>query len=156
MTKDDRYGAVGDSYGTSGDTYGRSNGSRQKDSNSATDENPNGETSDGAKTNDGSTNGGKTNGDKIDDGGTNSDSASVAELPFIFARRTVKADRDALPVYVREATASDIDELERELDAQFDGDDVMSLDVREAVVKAGLRNVDDVVDVMKEWGYGRR
>lgn len=134
MTKDDRYGAVGDSYGTSGDTYSRSDGARRDDGDSATDETD--EESNGGSTNDGN--------------------STVAELPFIFARRTVKADRDALPVYVRDPTASDIDELEHELDAKFDGDDVMSLDVREAVVKAGLRNVDDVVDVMREWGYGRR
>lgn len=77
-------------------------------------------------------------------------------LPFIFARRTVKADRDAVPVYVQDQTATEIDELERELSQAFDGDKVMALDVREALIRAGLRNVDDVRHVMEEWGYGRR
>ena len=135
MTKDDRYGAAGDSYGSSGDSYGTpsepsesSGASRNGHADASTDAQPE----------------------------ADGDSDGLGDLPFIFARRTVKADRDALPVYVRDVTAEDIDALERELESRFDGDDVMSLDVREAVVKAGLRTVDDVVDVMEEWGYGRR
>ena len=77
-------------------------------------------------------------------------------LPFIFARRTVKADREAVPVYVQDETASEIEEVERRLDQQFDSDKVMALDVREALVRAGLENLDDVERVMEEWGYGRR
>ncbi|EJN61588.1 hypothetical protein [Halogranum rubrum] len=133
MTKDDRYGAAGDTYGSSGDQY------------------------DDAPSQNGT--GTETAGAAADDAATETDDSAndgVADLPFIFARRTVKADRDALPVYVRASTADQIGELERELDDRFDGDDVMSLDVREAVVKAGLRNVEDVVDVMETWGYGRR
>ncbi|WP_458189907.1 hypothetical protein [Haladaptatus sp. NG-WS-4] len=77
-------------------------------------------------------------------------------LPFIFARRTVKADREAVPVYVQDDTATEIDDLERELSQAFAGDKVMALDVREALIRAGLENVDDVRRVMEEWGYGRR
>jgi hypothetical protein len=77
-------------------------------------------------------------------------------LPFIFARRTVKADREAVPVYVQDDTANEIEEAQRELDQQFDSDKVMALDVREALVRAGLENFDDVERVMEEWGYGRR
>lgn len=133
MTKDDRYGAAGDTYGSSGDQYDDAQSPSQNgtDASVATTEDAETETDDSA--NDG-----------------------VADLPFIFARRTVKADRDALPVYVRASTADQMSELERALDDRFDGDDVMSLDVREAVVKAGLQNVEDVVDVMETWGYGRR
>jgi hypothetical protein len=83
-------------------------------------------------------------------------STSSDPLPFIFARRTVKADRDAVPVYVQDQTATEIDELERELGQTFDGDKVMALDVREALIRAGLENADDVRRVMEEWGYGRR
>lgn len=137
MTKDDRYGSAGDSYGSSGDSYEESP-SVSRNGGDATAVHETDDVEAGSAT----------------EGG--SDASGVADLPFIFARRTVKADRDALPVYVRETTAADLDELERELDERFGGDDVMSLDVREAVVKAGLRNVEDVVDVMETWGYGRR
>ena len=133
MTKDDRYGAAGDTYGTSGDTYGTPEPAEPSRNGHAAESESDDSESESPTTSDG-----------------------LGELPFIFARRTVKADRDALPVYVRSATAEDIDSLERDLESRFDGDDVMSLDVREAVVKAGLRNVDDIVDVMEDWGYGRR
>ncbi|WP_224269448.1 hypothetical protein [Haloprofundus salinisoli] len=132
MTKDDRYGAAGDTYGDVSTPETAKNGSDSDD----------GDRDAASET------------DATDEGATQTGGTSA--LPFIFARRTVKADRDALPVYVRPTTDDRLDALERELDDRFDGDDVMSLDVREAVVTAGLRNVDDVVDVMEEWGYGRR
>jgi hypothetical protein len=132
MTKEDRYGAAGDTYGSSGDNYGESASSSRQTSEETSET------------------------DAATESREEPAGSGVADLPFIFARRTVKADRAALPVYVREGTAAEIDDLERELDERFDGDDVMSLDVREAVVKAGLRNVADVVDVMEDWGYGRR
>ncbi|QCJ47973.1 MULTISPECIES: hypothetical protein [Haloprofundus] len=132
MTKDDRYGAAGDTYGDVPANV--ENGAET----STPDGEPDAEAESAA--------------DRADA----SAGSDAVELPFIFARRTVKADRDALPVYVRPTTAERLDALERELADRFDGDDVMSLDVREAVVTAGLRNVGDVVDVMEEWGYGRR
>ncbi|MFC6726028.1 hypothetical protein ACFQE1_16990 [Halobium palmae] len=88
--------------------------------------------------------------------GTDLDGLERGGLPYIFARRTVKADREALPVYVREEAGRGVAELERRLDDRFDGDELMSLDVREALLRAGLRNTDDVVAVLRAWGYGRR
>lgn len=92
--------------------------------------------------------------------GNGSDSTNVdstyADLPFIFARRTVKADRRALPVYVQDRTAAEVEELEGRLAERFDGDEVMALDVREALLVAGLRHADEAVEVLERWGYGRR
>ncbi|WP_227377042.1 hypothetical protein [Haladaptatus halobius] len=90
------------------------------------------------------------------DSATTEPESAADSLPFIFARRTVKADREAVPVYVQDETAAEIGDLERELSQTFDGDKVMALDVREALIRAGLENSDDVQRVMKEWGYGRR
>lgn len=126
MTKDDRYGATDDDYSTDTTTS----------STTAT-----------------SANGESTTTDR--QSGTDSGTEEQA-LPFIFARRTVKADREAVPVYVQNETAGEISELERELSQTFDGDKVMALDVREALIRAGLENTDDVQRVMEEWGYGRR
>ncbi|KZN25976.1 hypothetical protein A4G99_23910 [Haladaptatus sp. R4] len=130
MTKDDRYGATDDDYSDELDGYA---------SDSAT-----------------------ASGSSVETVTVESEpEESTSEpdpdpLPFIFARRTVKADRDAVPVYVQDQTATEIDELERELSQTFEGDKVMALDVREALIRAGLENVDDVQRVMEEWGYGRR
>ncbi|MFC4356608.1 hypothetical protein ACFO0N_01455 [Halobium salinum] len=85
------------------------------------------------------------------DGGRDADA-----LPYIFARQTVKADRDALPVYVRPETDAAVETLERRLSERFDRDDLMALDVREALLTVGLRNADDVVETLESWGYGRR
>lgn len=127
MTKDDRYGVTDDDYGDD-------LGNLTEESETSTPE-PVEETT-------------------TDDDAGNGDSDDP--LPFIFARRTVKADREAVPVYVQDETATEIEEVERELDQQFDSDKVMALDVREALVRAGLENFDDVERVMKDWGYGRR
>jgi len=126
MTKDDRYGVTDDDYGDD-----------LSDLADSTDASPT-ETV-----------------EETDDEAEESDDETDA-LPFIFARRTVKADREAVPVYVQDETASEIEEVERKLDQQFDSDKVMALDVREALVRAGLENLDDVERVMEEWGYGRR
>jgi hypothetical protein len=90
------------------------------------------------------------------DSATTEPKSAADSLPFIFARRTVKADREAVPVYVQDETAAEIGDLERELSQTFGGDKVMALDVREALIRAGLENADDVQRVMEEWGYGRR
>ncbi|WP_435157141.1 hypothetical protein [Haladaptatus sp. DFWS20] len=130
MTKDDRYGATDDDYGDDYSTDATTTSTATKSTNaesSATDQ----------------------------QSGTDSGTGEQT-LPFIFARRTVKADREAVPVYVQGETAGEISELERELSQTFDGDKVMALDVREALIRAGLENTDDVQRVMEEWGYGRR
>jgi len=130
MTKDDRYGATDDDYSDEFDSYDTETTSSAGSSVEAV----------------------ATESER-EESNTETD---PNPLPFIFARRTVKADRDAVPVYVQDRTATEIDELERKLGQTFDGDKVMALDVREALIRAGLRNVDDVQHVMEEWGYGRR
>jgi hypothetical protein len=130
----------------------------------------NGERPDGGTATDGRSGAGSDPGSAANDGSDAEPGATVpdllpaseptgteeVELPYIFARRTVKADREPLPVYVRPGTAQGVDALERRLDDRFDGDDLMSLDVREALIRAGLRNADDALDVLEAWGYGRR
>ncbi|WP_231186791.1 hypothetical protein [Haladaptatus sp. DYF46] len=136
MTKDDRYGATDDDYSDDVGTYAESPADTASSAEAVATESRSSES---------------TPTESEPETSTSSD-----PLPFIFARRTVKADRDAVPVYVQDQTATEIDELERELGQTFDGDKVMALDVREALIRAGLENADDVRRVMEEWGYGRR
>jgi hypothetical protein len=138
MTKDDRYGATDDDYSDEIGGYAESTTNTDSSAETVAAE------SSGSEPN------------TEESGTTETTKASSDPLPFIFARRTVKADRDAVPVYVQDQTATEIDELERELSQTFDADKVMALDVREALIRAGLENTDDVRRVMEEWGYGRR
>lgn len=135
MNKDDRYGATEDTYADESDTSTGSQqtvqtGSEQSGTSSSISRNE------------------EESGD--------TEPSDEDELPFIFARRTVKADREALPVYIQTQTAGMISEAERQLEQEFTGDKIMSLDVREALVRAGLQNLDDAEELMREWGYGRR
>ncbi len=133
MTKDDRYGATDDDYSDEFDSYDTEPSTNTEGSSVKT----------------------VTAESEPEESNTETET-EPNPLPFIFARRTVKADRDAVPVYVQDQTATEIDELERDMSQTFDGDKVMSLDVREALIRAGLENVDDVQRVMEDWGYGRR
>ena len=142
MNKDDRYGATDDTYADDAtDGYA--------------DPTPAASTSVENEATDETASGTATGSESVADSGSES-TGSTDDLPFIFARRTVKADREAVPVYLRSETATEVQEVERSMEAAFEGDKVMSLDVREALIQAGLRNVDDVEDVMRNWGYGRR
>ncbi len=137
MTKDDRYGATDDDYSDDIGGYAESTADTASSAEAAATESDADESTPSEPE-------------------SKTTSTSSDPLPFIFARRTVKADRDAVPVYVQDQTATEIDELERELGQTFDGDKVMALDVREALIRAGLENANDVRRVMEEWGYGRR
>lgn len=135
MNKDDRYGATEDTYA---DETGTSTESQQTAQTEPEQSSKPGSIS------------------RDEEGSSDAESSEDDELPFIFARRTVKADREALPVYIQTETASMISEAERQLEQEFTGDKIMSLDVREALVRAGLQNLDDAEQLMREWGYGRR
>ncbi|MFH5797192.1 hypothetical protein [Haladaptatus sp. CMAA 1911] len=137
MTKDDRYGATDDDYSDDVGAYAESPADTASSAEAVATESRSSEST-------------------PTESEPETTSTSTDPLPFIFARRTVKADRDAVPVYVQDQTATKIDELERELGKTFDGDKVMALDVREALIRAGLENADDVRRVMEDWGYGRR
>lgn len=137
MTKDDRYGATDDTYGDDLDGHSESGTVAAVEQRREAEREPVEEEERAAS-----------------DSGSSSEPGS--ELPFIFARRTVKADREAVPVYLQSEIANEVANVERELAERFDGDKIMSLDVREALIQAGLRNMTDVEAVMEEWGYGRR
>lgn len=135
MTKDDRYGATDDTYGDDLDGYSES-GTVAAVERSQPEE-PESEPTE-------------------EETAASESTDTGSELPFIFARRTVKADREAVPVYLQSEISNEVANVERELAERFDGDKIMSLDVREALIQAGLRNMSDVEAVMEEWGYGRR
>ncbi len=84
------------------------------------------------------------------------ETSSTSRMPFIYRRKNVKDQRDQIHIYITNATEQDLMDVEREFNREFEDDTVYSLDVREAVIKAGLENVERAEEIMEEWGYGLR
>ena len=75
------------------------------------------------------------------------------QIPYKFRRDGVQDSRDRVPLFLQADTKSAERDALRELEERFD-EDVALTDLREALVKAGLRNLDAVEDHLESWGYG--
>jgi hypothetical protein len=75
------------------------------------------------------------------------------EIPYKFRRDGVQDGRDRVPLFLHSETKSAERDALRELEDRFD-DDVSLTDLREALVKVGLENIDDVEEQLESWGYG--
>lgn len=74
-------------------------------------------------------------------------------LPWIHRRDGVKDDRDHKTIHYTEHTVKrERRELRPNLEKQL-GDDVELTDAREAAYLAGMNHVDEVADILREWGY---
>jgi len=93
-----------------------------------------------------------------DNAGTEPDEAGetgerVRSLPYIHARDTVKEDRPNVhQLFVRDETDREAKHAEMELEELL-GEDVYRLDAREAIYLAGMQNLGDAADLLREWGY---
>lgn len=75
------------------------------------------------------------------------------EIPMILRRDSVQDGRDRVPLFLQQDTKRDEREALRELEDRFD-DDVSLTDLREALLLAGLADIDTVEETLREWGYG--
>jgi hypothetical protein len=75
------------------------------------------------------------------------------QIPYKFRRDGVQDGRDRVPLFLKADTKRSEREAVRELEDRFD-DDISLTDLREALVKAGLQNLDQVQAHLEEWGYG--
>lgn len=74
------------------------------------------------------------------------------DLPIMLRRASVKEDRDDVhQLFVYEDTAKIEKEARRELEDRFEND-VYKLDLREAIYRAGMENLDDAEAILREWG----
>jgi len=74
-----------------------------------------------------------------------------SDLPRIVGRDKVKDDRDDVhQLFVYEDTAEKEKDARRELEDRLG--DVYKLDAREAIYRAGMQNLDDAEDILREWG----
>jgi len=77
----------------------------------------------------------------------------VRSLPYIHARDTVKEDRPNVhQLFVRDEADREAKHAEMELEELL-GEDVYRLDAREAIYLAGMQNLGDAADLLREWGY---
>jgi len=77
------------------------------------------------------------------------------ELPFIYNRDDTTTDRSILSVYGADQTTAKMTDIEQAFSDHFE-EDVSALDVREALLIAGMHHVDTAGKVLKLWGYGLR
>ncbi|WP_276302638.1 hypothetical protein [Halorussus lipolyticus] len=90
---------------------------------------------------------------ELDDTDSNTGQFNRSDLPFKLRRERVKDERDNVhQLFVQDTTEADEQDARRDLDDRFD-ESVYKLDVREAIYLAGMQNLDDAEDILREWGY---
>ena len=82
-----------------------------------------------------------------------SSSDSEMSIPYKYRRDSVQDGRDRVPLFLHPETKTDEREAMRELEERFD-DSISLTDLREALVKAGLENLDTTQTQLEQWGYG--
>lgn len=75
------------------------------------------------------------------------------QIPYKFRRDGVQDGRKRVPLFLQEETKQAERDAQRELEDRF-GDDVSLTDLREALVLAGLENLDKAEEELEAWGYG--
>lgn len=81
------------------------------------------------------------------------DSPRQVDIPYKFRRDGVQDNRTRVPLFLHEETKRAEREAQRELEERFDNDIALT-DLREALVKAGLENLENVEGQLEKWGYG--
>ncbi len=93
--------------------------------------------------------------DRVDsaDDVSNTGQFNRSDLPFKLRRDKVKDERENVhQLFVQDTTEADEQDARRDLDDRFE-ESVYKLDAREAIYLAGMQNIDDAEDILREWGY---
>jgi len=82
-------------------------------------------------------------------------SSSSAELPWIFDRSSITDGREkTVQLHLQQSTLDTQRQAKSDVESAL-GETVKKADLREAAIMVGLQQVDDVTDILEEWGYGR-
>jgi hypothetical protein len=93
----------------------------------------------------------ETGTENADETGVNN--ASAGNIPWVLRRNSITDGRDqTVQLHLQEETM-DIQRKQKSLIEARLGESVRKADLREAALLVGLQHTDDVVDVLKEWGY---
>ncbi|MDG5820512.1 hypothetical protein [Natronococcus sp. A-GB7] len=79
--------------------------------------------------------------------------SSVGGLPWIYRRDSISDDRPkTVQLHLQESTLDHQRETRRSLEGEL-GESVKKADLREAALLVGMTRVDEVADVLRDWGY---
>jgi hypothetical protein len=85
---------------------------------------------------------------------TSQTTAPSPDIPYTYARNSVKDRREQYPLHRQPETNEQVETLVEKFRAEFPNDRTYRTDVVEALVRAGLNHEDEVEAQLEEWGYG--
>lgn len=86
---------------------------------------------------------------------SNTNEFDPSEIPLWYRRDTVKEERDSVhQLFVLEETDRLENDVRRKLEDAVDRD-LYKLDAREAIYRAGMKNLGDAIAELEGWGYER-
>ena len=78
---------------------------------------------------------------------------SAGDIPWILRRNSITDGREqTVQLHLQEETMN-VQRTQKSLVENRLGESVRKADLREAALLVGLQHTDDVVDVLKQWGY---
>jgi hypothetical protein len=84
---------------------------------------------------------------------TGVNNTSAGDIPWVLRRNSITDGRDqTVQLHLQEETMNVQRKQKSLIEARL-GESVRKADLREAALLVGLQHTDDVVDVLKQWGY---
>jgi hypothetical protein len=74
------------------------------------------------------------------------------DMPYLITRSRVKDNRAMVSYFLRPETREQVEEAHEAVEQEL-GNDVQTLDLREALVLVGLDNIEEVADTLRDFGY---
>lgn len=82
-------------------------------------------------------------------------SSTTSDLPWIFDRSSITDGREkTVQLHLQASTLDTQRQTKSAVESEL-GETVKKADLREAALMVGLQQVDDLTDILEEWGYGR-
>ncbi|WP_330633636.1 hypothetical protein [Halocatena halophila] len=83
-----------------------------------------------------------------------SPSIDTDELPYVLRRSGPSDGRNRITVSIPDEVKWQLEDFKREASEEFENDTVYDLDVRDYLIRAGLENTDDAIELMRADGFG--
>jgi len=81
--------------------------------------------------------------------------SASSELPWIFDRSSITDGREkTVQLHLQQSTLDTQRQAKSDVESAL-GEPVKKADLREAAIIIGLQQVDELTDILEEWGYGR-